>query len=280
MVTTNECFNCYKEVESTAAYCSNCGQGLQSDSSPATKTDFDKNNIVIKQAGSKSSKNFFLRMTTLIVTIIPVIIGYIQFFSVTELPVIQGEIDLTDQSNKGRQLLFVNDIAQNVGRIVYFNNFQIIMDMDDQIHRESSGEDDSITYRFNFKELSSPEAKSTPNLSESEFVDNLMRYGSIPVDDRKQIELMNDMSMSGYNAHIKIHTKTNDRNEYSEFSPFVGEGTIDLLNGPFQIKDVSVSEAVMFELTAPSLDSAEKKRIACTKKQWHWAVKKCLCQFL
>jgi len=259
-VATIKCPNCKNEVDSTIVYCSNCGSKLVSDSYP------------------KSIKRKYFAIITFFITIIPGIIGFIQFFSVTELPVIQGEFDLTDQSNKGKQLNFVNDIAKNAGKIIYFDRVSILIGDDE--HREENETDATVTYRFNFNELSAPEVKSNQKISESEFVDKLLQYYSIPSEDRKEIETMHLFDMSGYNAHIVIHTKTNDRNEYSDFHPFAAEGTMDFLDGPFQIKDISVAEAVMFELTAPLLDSDEKKQVECTKKIWHWLVKKCLCQFL
>ena len=93
--------------------------------------------------------------------------------------------------------------------------------------------------------------------------------------------MMNAFNMSGSNAHIVIHTKTNDRSEYSNFSPLVAEGTMDLIDGPFQIKNISGGEAIVYELTAPTLDSEQKKQVECTRKtEWNWVMKKVMCQFL
>lgn len=93
------------------------------------------------------------------------------------------------------------------------------------------------------------------------------------------LELMLLLNMSGYNAFLFLDLESDGRNQYSNAN-FVAEGEFQLLDGPFQIKDISGGESISFQLSAPYIDSAMIKQVECTKKNWHWIKKKIFCQFL
>ncbi len=224
----------------------------------------------------------YIKVFSVVVVVISSFVGFIKFFSVTELPVISGEFDLEDFTNKGRQLNFVDDVSKNAGKIVYFDQVQLLTDISNDRYQENSDSSaGQISYYFNFKQLANAALEGQSSRTEAQEIADLMSYYAIPAESKQRIEMMNAFDMSGSNAHIIIDTKTNDRSEYSNFSPLVAEGTVDMIDGPFQIKDISGGEAIVYQITAPMLDSAQKKQVECTKKtEWNWVMKKVMCQFL
>ena len=214
---------------------------------------------------------------TIIVTLLSTIVGAIQFFSVAELPVIRGEYSLLDKTNQGKQLNLLNDIAKNAGRIVYFDQVVVEIAQDsEQEHRWDEYGNDSVKYAFRFEELTSPNMKSKTDVLDKEIINDLLSYYSLPEESRKLLEIMQMTGMSGYNAFIVFNTPESSRNQYSNFQ-LVQEGFAEIIDGPFQIKDISGGEDISFELTAPYLDTAGIKQVECTKKDWHWVTKKLLC---
>ena len=224
----------------------------------------------------------YTKIFSVFVVIISAAVGFIRFFSVSELPVISGDFDLENFTNQGRQLNFVDEVSKNEGKIVYFDKVMLSTEWSNPRYEEELyKKDGAVSYSFNFNELSSPKVKHKSDISEKDFVSDLLSYYAILEESRSAIEMMNMLNMSGYNARIIVHSKTNDRSEYSEFHPLAVEGTVDFIDGPFQIKNVSGAEAVVYELTAPILDSEQKKQVECTKKkEWSALMKKVFCQFI
>lgn len=211
-----------------------------------------------------------------VITVISTAVGLLQFFSVSELTVIRGEYSMLDKTNQGGQINLITEIANNSGKIVYFDAARIEID-----HNAENMQENKTVYQFNFEELYSPKIKSNTNASDSEKINDLIEYYSLSNSEKNKSELekMILFDMSGYNAFLFVNSESDERNHYSS-SQFVAEGDAQLLDGPFQIKDTSGGEDVSFEISAPYLDSALTKQVECTKKNWHWIQKKFLCQFL
>lgn len=225
-----------------------------------------------------TAKGYF-GVATFLIALASGIIGFM--FYVPELPRIEYTVDLTDNTSEGRQLNFVNDVARYAGRVVYFD--LILEHNRAEVNRSIEIDEKYVLYYFNFGELYSEQSKKDQHdLFGEDFIKSLLAYYGIP---RKKEYIRNMYSMlaldmSGYHAHIFINTDTDHRNEYSNYRVNVGEGTVDYLKGPFQIKEVPASEAIFFDITAPTVDSAMRKQIACTTKDWNWLTKMLFCQFL
>lgn len=230
-------------------------------------------------SNENSSAKKITAIAAFVITVISAAVGLLQFFSVSEMTVIRGEYSMLDKTNQGGQINLITEIANNVGKIVYFDAVRIEIDHDAESMKEEPG--DKIVYEFNFEELYSQKIKSNPNASDSEKVKDLIEYYSLHNSEKnkEELEKMLLFDMSGYNAFLFINSESDERNHYSS-SNFIAEGDAQLLDGPFQIKDISGGEDVSFELSAPYLDSALIKQVECTKKNWHWIQKKVLCQFL
>ena len=67
----------------------------------------------------------YTKIFSVFVVIISAAVGFVRFFSVSELPVISGDFNLENYTNQGKQLNFVDEVSKNEGKIVFFDKVML-----------------------------------------------------------------------------------------------------------------------------------------------------------
>lgn len=174
--------------------------------------------------------------------VMPVITGWYTFCPSAE-----------DRENP-KLLDFLYDVRANTGQVAFFN-VQVSIDC------VLSSEPD---YRAPFYRIEDPGVVSyfmriplldRENLAESK------RWIS---GDRDPVILHAMQSDNG--STIAIHSGDDSRNPLSRFQPHV-EGSVDVLFGPYSIKESNDDDAITFDLNAPFLDSEGLKHATAIAKE-------------
>lgn len=246
----------------------------------------------------KSKGSFLIKSTLAFLGISSAIAGLVQFYDVKTFPVIKGEFCLSDNTKNGRLVELISTISSKKDDILFFDEVIINYSCDegslssvgsmgyglknsDQpiITRETS--ENKTTYGFDLNGFLNEDVASA-EMSDVEKTESLLNYHDVSFDQEtiKKFEAMWLFDMSGYNVFLSFDNRNQNQNQYSTFEEGTGEGTMDYINGPFQIKDRSGGEHIEYELSSPSIDSSSKKQIECTKKDWSKIEKILLCPFL
>lgn len=258
----------------------------------------------IKKIISSKQVKYFVAL----IGILSSIIGIMQFFSVNTFTKLEGEFCLSNNTDKGRLIELIQKVSATSGEIIYFDNVIIQYDYcsssESNLFNENTGsyrgryfiksedvtvvyvDDDEqegfIRYSFYFDGLIDRKNKESYGIvNEEERVKMLFNYHNLSYTDvdLKNFDVMWAYSNSGYNVFLTFNTNDLSNNQYSAIN-YVQEGNAVLITGPYQVKDRSGGEHIEYELSSPLIDSNEKKKIECTKKNWGKLRKALFCPFI
>ena len=236
-------------------------------------------------------------------------LGLFQFYNVSTYPVLTGEFCLGDSTEKGRLIEIVHKVAKNSGGIIYFDQvyiqdspcypsagnleFEGLRFEDGSYDNYNLGEKSAVQvytpsnqpyfdYSFNFSSFINDNELNTYNEEELRELSKILLEKHNINYEKSDLDIFDGMwimSMSGFNARVTFNTDNMSQNQYTAING-VREGEAILIDGPFQIKNTSGGEHVGYDLSAPVIDSSEKKQIECTKKDWGSFRKSLFCPFI
>lgn len=176
---------------------------------------------------------------------------------VTEMPVISGRYTFcpsTDDESSQKLLNFLYDVRANAGKVVFFDvqmNIECIL-----------GKKPSYQAMFDRREITSGVGYF--------FQVPLIEVGDLTtprkwIDGRRNLATLRDM-YSDNGSVIALHSGDDSRNPISHFQPHV-EGVVDILFGPYAIKESEDDAIISFDLNAQFLDTAALQQATAIAKR-------------
>lgn len=174
-----------------------------------------------------------------------------------EMPVISGRYTYcpaTDAESSPKLLNFLYDVRAHAGKVAFFN---VQMSIDCVLGKEPDYE-----ARFGRREDSGGVGYF--------FQVPLVGAGDLAasrkwIDGKRDLSILYDM-YSDNGSVIALHSGDDSRNPISHFQPHV-EGSVDILFGPYAIKESEDDAVITFDLNAQFLDTAALQQATAIAKR-------------
>lgn len=175
----------------------------------------------------------------------------------TEMPVISGRYTFcptTDAESSPKLLNFLYDVRANTGRVAFFDvrmSIDCVLGKEPDYEamfgrRENSG---GVGYFFQVPLVGAGDLAASRKW----------------IDGRRDLSILHAM-YSDNGSVIALHSGDDSRNPLSHFQPHV-EGSVDILFGPYAIKESEDDAVITFDLNAQFLDTATLQQATAIAKR-------------